>query len=111
MTFCPHCGFSLDRDEPIERDGFTIDPRGSLSFLGEPVRMTRAEVCLMHTVASANGRIVSRSTVGERVGDQDDPANVASVLLCRVRKRLREISAPCPVVGVHGRGYRWERLA
>ena len=108
MSFCPSCGFNMTRDETVERDGFTLDPRGCVSFMGKDVPLTKAEATLLHTVAAADGRVVSRATVASRFGMSDDPANVTSVLMCRIRKRLSAFGAPCPVKNEIGRGYRWE---
>jgi DNA-binding response OmpR family regulator len=109
--FCPSCGFNFERDETIERDGFTLDPRGAVSFLGKAIAFTKAEAGFLHTIAASNGRLVTREVIGARIGQGEDPKDVATVMLHRVRKRLRAVSAPCPIVHVQGRGLRWEALA
>jgi DNA-binding response OmpR family regulator len=108
--FCPSCGYSLARDEIIERDGFVLDPRGRVSFLGSPVTMTRAEAMVLHGIASCGNRTVKAEALGARISGSEDPGLVLRVFLSRVRRHLREQGFPSPVVTEPGIGYRWECL-
>ena len=108
MTYCPSCGFNLSKDEPIERDGFLLDPRGTVSFCGRRLSFTKAEAAVLHSIGAAGSRTVEAATLACRFGDHDDPANVARVLVSRIRHRLAAYDVPCPVRTDHGRGYRWE---
>jgi DNA-binding response OmpR family regulator len=105
--FCPSCGFNLTKDEPIERDGFVIDPRGVVTFEGRQVPFTKAEHNLLHTLARAEGRCVESAVLGERLGESEDPVNTARVLILRIRRRCWNAGAPNPIRTVWGRGYRW----
>lgn len=102
--FCPHCGYNLTRDEVIEANGFTLDPRGSVTFNGLPVSLTRGEANLLHALARARGRIVTAETLHARIALREgrNPQTVA-VVISRIRKRVK----PCPITTVRGAGYRW----
>jgi len=106
MSFCPSCGFNLDRDEVLQLDGFVLDPRGMIAFQGSPVLMTHHEAMAMHTVASANGRPVKTETISQRISDGEDP-HCASVFIHRARRRLLAAGVPNPIQTAFRRGYRW----
>lgn len=109
MSFCPHCGYSLDRDEIVERDGFRLDPRGTVSFQGRAVRATTMQALILHSLASASGRWVKPHVLADRIGSEaEHPDNVIAVLLSRTRHSMAETGAPDPVRNEHGKGYRWE---
>lgn len=108
MSFCPHCGFNLERDQPVERDGFVIDPRGAVRFCGHPVRLTPAETQIMHTLAAADGRSVRVSTILERLGCEDAQYNRVSVSISKIKRTLTQSGIPFPIRSDWGRGYRWE---
>lgn len=108
MSFCPHCGYNLTRDEVIEADGFTLDPRGTVTFEGREARLTRPQVDLLYAMARADGRPVALPALAERMGSEaEDIRNVVSAQLAHTKRRLRAANIPFPVRTVWGRGYRW----
>jgi len=105
---CPHCGFNLEQDQVIERDGFILDPRGAVSFHGEAITLPKNHVQLLYTLAASYGRPVRRDVLADRVGSEsNNVSNTMSVIFGRIRKTLADAGAPWPVEVVWGRGYRW----
>jgi len=106
MSFCPSCGFNLDRDKVLQLDGFTLDPRGEVHFGETRVELSHHEALVMHTVAAAAGRPVKTETIACRVSDGEDP-HCASVFIHRARRRLLAAGIPNPIQTAFRRGYRW----
>jgi DNA-binding response OmpR family regulator len=106
--FCPSCGFNLTKDEPIERDGFVIDPRGVVTFEGRQVPLQAGEIIFVHSIAAGEGRCVPISALLERMDSESkDPLGLLHTRLCMIRKRFFGVGAPNPIRTVWGRGYRW----
>jgi DNA-binding response OmpR family regulator len=103
MTCCPSCGYNLTRDEVIERDEWSIDPRGAVRFQGEAIYLPPALFTIMHTLATTT-RSVRAEVLLNRMGSEAQP-QVIGVLICRLRKLLRDKKIPSPIQTVWGRGY------
>lgn len=103
---CPSCGYNLTKDEPIERDGFCIDPRGAVSFQGRPLRLTAGAFTMLLCVARANGRPVHDDTILGYSGSEGTE-NTVHVQMCRARKAFAIEGAPFPIQRLQGRGYAW----
>lgn len=113
-TICPHCGYDLVADVVIEKDGFTLDPRGEISFNSTVIALTSGEVAVLMTIAKAGGRWMRAAVVGDRMSECENPENMVAVLLSRARRKFRELDIPFPVDSRRGRacaefggGYRW----
>ncbi len=111
---CPHCGYNLIADEIVERDGFTIDPRGHVRYEGLLIPgFTPQMVSVMHSLAKANGRKLTASVIADRCGSENaDRSNVVAVQICRLRRVLQACDIPCPVQSKlgptrEGGGYWW----
>ncbi|NTZ43331.1 response regulator transcription factor [Altererythrobacter sp. SALINAS58] len=103
MNFCNRCGGNLAADMPIERGAWRLDLH-SVDYKGQALRVTRAEASMLHSLAAARGTIISAAVLAERTGyEGEDPMNVVSVTLCKLRRRLPE----APFESVRGFGYRW----
>lgn len=79
---------------------------GSIAHLrwrGEAVRLTASERILCYTLMKVYPAPVKLSVILDRM-DSDATGNVIDVHLCRIRKKLREIGAPDPIVTVRNRG-------
>lgn len=112
MNFCPHCGFNLSQDAIVERDGFTIDPRGTITFNGRRIKATPIDMGIAHSVASAAGRVVKCEVIAERLGSEtNDPRGLIRTRICFMRKNFADARAPFPLETVFGRGYRWGAAA
>lgn len=102
--FCPHCGFNLETDAPIERDGWTVS-LGEVRHNGRVVKLTVCERGFLYTLARAAGRPVKPTTIAARISltpNYDDP-NLAYVMAKRIRRRLPHP----PFETVFKSGYRW----
>lgn len=104
---CPCCGYNLSKDRLIEIDGFTIDPRGMVSF-GELVMdsVSATQVMILHSIAKAAPRPISMETLRNRI--TDGSSNVVSVMICRMRKIFAANCVPFPIRTVGQIGYRWQ---
>src|SRR4051812_35921706 len=99
---CPHCGYSLKPDEPVQRGPWFVTPT-IVFYADEPVAMTPGQVTIMHTLASAGGQVVGAEALGRRVGFSEDPMSIARVLICHARK----VTPRPPIQTVPRHGYRW----
>lgn len=86
-TICPHCGYDLVRDEPIERAGIAMQPYGAVRFHGAEVKLTPGETAVLWALVKAGGRPLSRAILAERIGYEGDK-NTVDVHLTRIRKKL-----------------------
>lgn len=113
-ALCPHCGYNLEADTIIERDGFTIDPRGHVRYGGVLIPRLRPQVVsAMHSIAKANGRKVTADIIADRCGSETvNTSNVVRGLVWRLRGALNAVDVPCPVQSKlgptrEGGGYWW----
>lgn len=101
-SFCPHCGFDLANDEPMERGGLWMDPRGLCTWRGQVVHLTRSEHIVLWSILKADGRFVTNAILNDRLG-YDGDHNCATVLLSRIRAKLNPIARnPIETVKTHG---------
>ena len=105
MTCCPHCGYNLARDEVIERDGFCIDPRGTVAFNDRQLRLTAGAFAMLLCIVRANGRPVRDDTI-LNYADSEGTENTVHVQMCRTRKAFAAQGVPFPIQRMSG-GYRW----
>jgi DNA-binding response OmpR family regulator len=98
--------------EPVVAGELSIRPDMFESFVGgRPVGLTRREFELLHLLADANGRVIPREQIYERVwgyamahGDRS-----VDVFVRRVRKKLETASPSWLYLHTHfGVGYRFE---
>lgn len=105
---CPHCGFDLVKDEVLERDHFTYDPRGVVSYCGIILRLRPAHREIVGSLMKAAGRIVSKDTLLERLGSEGDDPTLMNVQVSLLRRDLRKLGIPCPIKTVWGAGFCWD---
>jgi DNA-binding response OmpR family regulator len=103
---CPHCGYNLRQDEPIELDGFRIDPRGGVEYLGRRIALQPNSQSFLGTLAKAAPRPVTKEVLGERFGARSERS--IEYHLTKLRRYLAAAGVPSPVRNIHGFGYRWE---
>ena len=92
-------------------EALAIDVDGhSVTLDGEPIALTTTEFRLIHILASAPGRLFTRSQLLEQVWGMnyygDD--HVVDVHIANARRKLKEDpAAPRYIETVRGAGYRW----
>ena len=105
--FCRVCGANMTADEPVERDGLSVDPAGPVIWHGAPVRLTRAELIVLHSLVTEATRPVTRGALMERIGSDVD-TNVIEMLVTRIKKKLRTVGPEPLLTSVWGSGaYTW----
>lgn len=111
MTHCPCCGYSLEQDKVIERDGFMLDPRGPVAFDGAPVPISKQQSEILFAIAAEEGRLARHAMLAERIGYEGD-LNSVVVQVSKMRRRLEQHRIPNPIYTVDGfGGYAWGRPA
>jgi DNA-binding response OmpR family regulator len=104
---CPHCGYDLDANADIERDGFMLSYTNEPRYNGETMQLTRQQNQLLYTVAKAD-RPIAAAVIGERISDAEDSYNLVQVNMTRIRARLKADDIPCPIANVRGLGLVWQ---
>ena len=106
---CPSCGYNLDADKVVERDGWRIDPRvAEVEYLGKRHPLCISWVNILHCVCSRSGP-VSAEALLNRISESGD-VRVITTTISRVRRTLRCYGLPVPIAGIHrhyGGGYVW----
>lgn len=109
-AFCPHCGYDLARDAPLFLNGFSmLGPDSPLYYNGQRIRLTGMEAALCWTLMKACPRPVRIDVILDRIGSEGE-YNCISVLLTRIRKKLKAIGVTMPIEPMRhhgGRGYTW----
>ena len=104
---CPMCGYNLEADRVMTRDGFVLDPRGSVSWRGKRLVIKPAGIIVLHTLASTC-RPVPRDAMLSRISSSEN-ANLLASTVSQLRKVLRECGAPDPVgVARHAKSLYWQ---
>ena len=105
-ALCPHCGYDLEPDRAIARDGIEFDPRGGISWHGASVHLSPGCHAILGTLLKAAGRVVSLDVLAEPTGyEGDNPSNIVRVQIHRIRHAM----PGAPILSKINRGYGWER--
>jgi len=98
-------------DQALRFDGLTVDPaRREVTLDGEPVELTTLEFDLLHTLAAAPGRVLTREHLMERVWGWDFVGvdRVVDVHISNLRRALGDDPAnPRYIATVRGVGYKF----
>lgn len=111
-AFCPHCGYDLQLDSAIMINDFMMmGSMGQLWWREHPISLPASERIICYTLMKAYPSPVRHDVILDRL-DSDSESNVLDVYVHRIRKKLKEIGAPNPIVtargsGSHGRAYIW----
>ena len=93
----------------IERLGITLDiARGTVTYGGREVSLSRNESCILATLIRARGAIVSRQDLMLALWQTDEfvDDNTLTVNVNRLRRALERAGAPSDVLATHrGLGY------
>lgn len=75
---------------------------------GQPVELTAFEYRLLEQLAAAQGGVLSKQALADRLypHDEDRESNVVEVLVGRVRRKLDPQGTLAPIETLRGRGYR-----
>lgn len=105
--FCPNCGFNQSPDPAVTIAGWTVDPATRhVDFDGKRAHLTPAEFTIFHTLIAANGALVSRDALMERIGSDSD-TNSLQVIVGRLRGKVEK--TPIEILTVRGAGFRLVR--
>lgn len=106
QALCPHCGYDLEPDRVIARDGIEYDPRGGVIWHGRRVHLTRSSHLILGALLKAAGRVVSNDVLAERTGyEGDSPSGIVRAQIHRIRQAMPD----APIHSKFNRGYCWER--
>jgi len=103
---CPNCGYDMEVDKPIERDGFIIRPYGDPERDGRSVYFTPNERSALWAIVKAGDVAISYGAIAERQSYEGD-SNHVNVYICRMRAKFLATFGINPIQTVRGRGYRW----
>ena len=108
----------LNREERIKKksaiqykDGLLIDYSSKKVFYGnEEINMTALEFSIIEFLSLNPGRVYDIDSIYEHVGGYDSEAEsrVITVLIGRIRKKIKEYSEHEYIETVWGVGYRWK---
>ncbi len=104
---CPHCGFDLVRDAPVEIGRMIIEP-GTLWIDGNRVKMTGwIPHLILHSLAKAGGRTLSKDVLMARI-DSDAIDHVLLVYISRLRSYLAPHGLDGIIVTDWGKGWHFD---
>ncbi|MFY9974183.1 MAG: response regulator transcription factor [Chromatiaceae bacterium] len=86
-----------------------LDLVSQRAWMGDqPVDLTAFEYRLLEQLAAAQGGVLSKQALAERLypHDEDRESNVVEVLVGRLRRKLDPEGKLCPIETLRGRGYR-----
>ena len=100
---CPHCGYDLMADRPIERDGLWIDPALRIAtWNGQPLGLPGATFTIIYSLVKAWPAYVRTTALAERIGYEGDaPDRMVKTYIHRLRK------AGLPIRNITAVGYAW----
>lgn len=105
-TICPCCGYDLTADEPIRRGPLYMRPYCDCVWYGEPVRLQPTESAILYALAKADGAVLPRRVLAERIGyDGDNTRDYIGVILAQIRRKL-EAFGPVRIESIPGKGVR-----
>lgn len=111
--FCPACGYNLEADQPVERDGWRIIPNVAVWYGDKLVTRRITWSNILHTLAAAPDCRVMPEALLARISDSE-VKNILASQVSQMRKHFREIAVPDPIasrVGRGGGGYWWKAAA
>lgn len=108
---CPCCGTDIALDSPIIINDFAMNGAGyPLFYKGTKLPLSPGEELICWSLMKNYPAHVTTAALGERIGsDCEDVDNAIKVLVCRIRRKMRQLDAPQSIETVTGhRAYRWD---
>lgn len=110
---CPHCGEYVFRDQLVEWGGWTLD-KSQLTLQGaggQAFQIPRGRYMdLLETLIRAHGRYLTKTQLIEMVWPPHyipaEEAKSVEVLVCSVRKLLRQHGFPRAIATIYKIGYQ-----
>ncbi len=106
-AICPHCGFDLVKDEPVEIGDYRYDPRDGFSIAGRRLPLTRSEAELAAALFRERGRSLAYERLLDRLGLTSD-RNILFVFRNRIHAKFRAAGLPPPIGAQRGFGLYWQ---
>lgn len=108
MHLCPSCGLDLSKNEPVSSATYKMHgPNGPLVIDGKDIPLAPLENEVAWALLRAKPAPLGKDAILLRIGSEGD-GNLVAVILCRLRKKIREAGVEREVIQtVYGGGYRW----
>lgn len=100
---------SSHREHKLTIGGLIIDPtRRLVTFDETRVNLSRREFAMLLTLAEADGRLLSRENLLDKINDgiQFQQEGTVDTMISRIRKKLTDAKCDDIIETVHGEGYR-----
>lgn len=78
-----------------------------LCFRQKPIKLTNGERIIVWSLLKAYPDCVRKPTLLDRL-DSEGVNNTIQVIICRIRRKLKDVGAPESIETVWGQGYRWK---
>lgn len=107
MSVCTRCGYDLYKDTAVSAGGFAMTSAGQpLTYRGEPITLTAGEKHIVWSLLKAAPHALKIGILLERL-DSDGYEDTVRVLVCRIRRKIRDTAGYDPIETIRGKGYRW----
>lgn len=106
--FCDWCGHRKANTAPIKRGAWYLTT-GQTLYNGRSLPLTVTEARLLFELAKIGGRLVKGEILGGWISASGHPAQLARVMVWRIRKALGKDRTPIETVGQLG--YCWKDVA
>lgn len=104
-NICPHCGYSIEADRVVERDGWRIDPRGGVWKDGRLITRRTSWSNILHALATNGDRVMTTLTLLARISESENP-NTLAATISQMRRAFADAGATAPITSIRP-GYRW----
>lgn len=99
QSICPHCGYDLQQDAPVEFGRLSYDPRIGVMLDGKRLAMPPQCHQLLGTLMRMPGKTASKGMLAERMGYEGD-GNLVDTRIAHARVALRDAGLPNLIVTV-----------
>ena len=108
---CAHCGVNIIQDEPIILGDFQMLAEDMpLQFKGRAIRLTEGEMIIVWSLLKSYPYPLKSDALLNRM-DSEGTNNNVSVMIHKIRNKLKKATGRQPIENVFGRGYCWSETA